>query len=85
MNGIMSPAGSTQGMSGDQAALAALPEESAVKALIEHLMGSNVEPGMIIHHLIPLSRNAAALCMDLIDNAKTTMLTRSVSDAVIAN
>jgi len=60
---IMSPAGSMQRMSGDQAALANLPEASAMKALIEHLMGSHVEPGTIPPHLILLSRNVAALCM----------------------
>lgn len=84
MNSIMSPAGSRQGMSGDQAALAVLPEDSAMKALIEHLMGSHAKPGTSTHHLILLSRNVAALCMDLLDHAGNVILARSVSDAVIA-
>ena len=60
------PAGGIQTLSSDQAALAALPAESAMKALIEHLTASSAASGITsCHSSLPSPRCccAAALCL----------------------
>ena len=60
------PAGSAQTVSSDKAALAALPEESAMRALIEHLMASPAPSGKTSCHAFCQGLTAFALCLCLL-------------------